>query len=134
MAGVVAGLGPMSTVIDIADESFVVATPAAVAERLSDPDLWRTWWPDLVLTVSRDRGVKGVRWDVAGRVCGTGEIWIEPWGDGVVVHWFLRGRAARRAARLQRAYVADYKRRIHRLKDEFEQDRPVGEPRTGAAR
>ena len=40
--------------------------------------------------MTRDRGVKGVQWAVRGALTGSMEIWLEPVGDGTVVHWFLR--------------------------------------------
>lgn len=128
--------------IDIADESFVVAQPAVLASRFADPRLWHEWWSGLRLAVVRDRGVKGVRWTVAGALTGSAEIWLEPWRDGTIVHWFLRAdptrreapRGSVRAERITRHYVVDYKRRLNRLKDELERDRPVGAPSSGAGR
>lgn len=123
--------------IDIMDDSFVVADPAVLAGRFADAALWREWWPDLDLAVVRDRGRKGIRWAVSGALTGSAEIWLEPWLDGVIVHWYLRADPAtgrvRRTDRMRRALLHDYKRRIHALKDELEQDRPVGAPRPGAA-
>jgi hypothetical protein len=122
--------------IDIMDESFVVADPSMLAGRFADAMLWRQWWPELELSVVRDRGRKGIRWEVSGALAGTAEIWLESWRDGVIVHWYLRAEPAggrvRRAERIRQAYLRDYKRRIHALKDELEQDRPVGAPRPGA--
>lgn len=124
--------------VDIADESFIVASPAVLAARFADSRLWREWWPDLDLTVVRARGEKGIRWSVAGALAGSAEIWLEPWHDGTIVHWFVRAdpreREATRAARITRSYITAYKRRLHRLKDELERDRPVGAPRAGAGR
>lgn len=121
--------------IDVMDDSFVVADRQRLAARLADPALWRRWWPDLHLTVVEDRGQEGVRWSVAGALIGSAEIWLEDWRDGVLVHWFLRAdpvsRTWRSPARLQRSYVAGYKRRIHRLKDDLESGRPVGTPPVG---
>lgn len=117
------------------DDSFVVADRGWLASRFADPALWRSWWPDLDLTVVEDRGREGLRWSVAGELAGSAEIWLEEWHDGVLVHWFLRADPAsgtrRSATRLQRSYVVAYKRRIHRLKDELESGRPVGTPRDG---
>lgn len=125
--------------IDIMDESFVVADVSELAARFADPALWREWWPELSLTVARDRGDQGIHWTVAGALAGSAEIWLEPWRDGVIVHWFLRAdlvppRSARRVARLRDAYVRDYKRRVHALKDELERDRPCGESRAAPDR
>lgn len=125
--------------IDLVDETFVVAERGAVARRLADPVLWRAWWPRLALTVSMNRGLDGIRWSVAGELTGSAEIWLEPWGDGVIVHWFLRaepdpdvGRAA--TGRLQRRYATSFKRRIHAVKDEMEKARVAGAPRLGVQR
>jgi hypothetical protein len=116
------------------DESFVVADAAELAARFADPALWRDWWPDLTLTVAKNRGSKGIRWTVAGALAGSAEVWLEPWRDGVIVHWFLRADpvpspSARRVRRLRESYVRHYKRRVHALKDELERDRPGGTPR-----
>jgi hypothetical protein len=120
--------------IDIIDESFVVADPAELAARFADPALWREWWPELTLRVARDRGSKGIQWTVDGAMDGSAEVWLEPWRDGVIVHWFMRAdpvhpMPARRMQRLRASLVHGYKRRIHALKDEFERDRPCGAPR-----
>jgi hypothetical protein len=76
--------------VDLVDETFVVADRRLLARQISDPALWLEWWPDLRLSVVTDRGVDGIRWSVSGALSGTAEIWLEPWQDGVVVHWFLR--------------------------------------------
>lgn len=119
--------------VDIMDDTFVVADRARLADLFADPALWRSWWPGLDLTVVEDRGSQGVRWSVGGDLAGTAEIWLEEWRDGVLVHWFLRAdpaaRTRRSAGRLRRSYVVAYKRRIHRLKDELESGRAVGTSR-----
>src|SRR5664280_1545623 len=66
--------------VDLADETFVVAALADVARRLHDPQLWRRWWPELELTLFQDRGERGLRWTVTGRLVGSSEVWLEPWG------------------------------------------------------
>lgn len=126
-------------VVDVADETFIAADPARVAERFRAPELAREWWPGIELTVARDRGAEGVQWSVRGELTGSAEIWLEPWHDGVIVHWFLRadpvraGRARSRRGpeRLRRDYVVAFKQRVHRLKDELESGRPAGVPRPG---
>ncbi|MBF6469056.1 polyketide cyclase / dehydrase and lipid transport [Nocardia beijingensis] len=75
--------------IQVADQTFVAASGAAVAELLSAPNQWRRWWPDLDLEVREDRGEKGIRWSVAGALTGTMEVWLEPSLDGVILHYFL---------------------------------------------
>jgi hypothetical protein len=129
--------------VDLVDETFVVATPADLASRLHDPRLWRHWWPELNLTVFQDRGTRGIRWTVTGALVGSSEVWLEPWGDGVVVHYYLRadltasgsateprpGRPARlaRAARaVSRRHSAGVKRCLNALKDELEDGREAG--------
>jgi hypothetical protein len=127
--------------VDLIDETFVVADPDAVAAVVADPRRWRAWWPDLRLTVFMDRGRQGVRWSVAGRLVGSSEIWLEPFGDGVIVHYYLRcepatprrphspRRAARAAARLRHRHAVAWKLRVNSLKDELEAGRQPGEPR-----
>jgi len=136
--------------VDLADETFVVAAPADVARRLHDPQLWRRWWPELELTLFQDRGERGLRWTVTGRLVGSSEVWLEPWGDGTLLHCYLRadltgpgsatevrcGRPAR-LARLARAeshrHGRHVKRCVNALKDELEADRAPGMPRCSEA-
>jgi hypothetical protein len=127
--------------VDLVDETFVVADRRLLARQISDPALWLEWWPDLRLSVVTDRGVDGIRWSVSGALAGTAEIWLEPWQDGVVVHWFLRAglpprgsggsgsHLERECARLRHRYATAFKRRIHALKDDLERGRPAGLPR-----
>lgn len=117
--------------MDIADATFVVTDRAGLAARFADPRLWRTWWPDLELSVGTDRGDAGIRWNVNGRLRGTAEIWLERWHDGVIVHWFVRAQlASGDAAALGDRMIRAHKDRIHRLKDELERTRAPGMPRT----
>jgi hypothetical protein len=123
--------------LDISCDDLVVADPAYVAERLGSDTLWREWWPDLTLTASERRGLEGVRWSVTGAATGTAEWWLEPVRDGVVVHWYLRVDPAqpvrgRAVERLKERYVAAYRERLWRFKDEAEAGRPAGERRTGS--
>ena len=137
--------------VDLVDETFVVADRRLLARQISDPALWLEWWPDLRLSVVTDRGVDGIRWSVSGALSGTAEIWLEPWQDGVVVHWFLRAGlpprgsrdtglplrgsrgsgslTERECARLRHRYATAFKRRIHAIKDDLERGRPAGLPR-----
>ncbi|GAB2643904.1 hypothetical protein GCM10027169_09750 [Gordonia jinhuaensis] len=80
--------------IQIADETFVAAPAARVAEVIADRGNWSRWWPDLRLSVTEDRGESGIRWRVSGGVDGTMEFWLSPRLDGVVVHYFLHGEPA----------------------------------------
>jgi hypothetical protein len=120
--------------LDIADDTFVVASPAAVAELVRDPASWQVWWPDLAPTITRDRGLAGLQWSVRGAVQGSMEIWLEPWGDGVVVHWYLRAepaRVVRRPERERAERVLRWKKQVHALKDRLEAGREPGSPRVG---
>lgn len=124
----------MAAELDIADETFLVTDRVELAGRFADAGLWRSWWPELDLSVNEDRGEAGIRWDVRGRLSGTAEIWLEPWYDGVIVHWFVRARLDRgSAAGLRSEMVRTHKRRIHRLKDELERTRAPGMPRDRAS-
>ena len=121
---------------DLVDETFVVATPAAVAAAIGDPQRWRRWWPDLRLSIFQDRAEQGIRWNLDGALAGSMEVWLEPYGDGVIVHYYLRadpppGRAfsARSARREQRRRALRAKQVFWGLKDELEAGRPAGEPR-----
>ena len=125
--------------LDIVDETFVVAEPARLAAVVRDPARWRGWWPDLRLGVFQDRGDAGVRWNVHGALTGSMEVWLEPYGDGVIVHHYVRcdpgdgrtlsaGPAARELRRRQR----HAKRIFWALKDELECGRRPGDPRPAA--
>ena len=62
------------------------------------------------------------------------EIWLEPWGDGVVLHWYLRAAPARVVRRLEReraARVLRWKEQVHSLKDRLEAGREPGSLRVG---
>ena len=85
-----AGTVSLAPDIDIADETYVGCPPALLAPAVADPASWARWWPDLRLSVTRNRGVKGQQWAVRGALTGSMEIWLEPVGPGTVVHWFLR--------------------------------------------
>lgn len=121
--------------IQVADETFVAADPAAVGRAVSDRASWRRWWPDLRLEVVEDRGDKGVRWTVTGPLTGTMEIWLEPVLDGVLLHYFLHaepsGAAAWELAKMNLAKVTHQrrvagKRMAFEVKSTLEATRPVG--------
>ena len=132
--------------VDLIDETYVVAEPAAVAARLRDADLWRRYWPGLDLVVFMDRGDNGTRWTITGALVGTCEVWLEAFGDGTIVHYFLRADPTRRGSRTEpvtgrprrmqqlalktgRAHAHRWKAMVNTLKDELEAGREVGEPR-----
>ncbi len=121
--------------VDLVDETFVAAAPAAVAAVVHDVDRWRRWWPDLSLSVFQDRGEQGIRWNVAGALVGSMEVWLEPYGDGVIVHYYLRcdppaaaAPTSRPADRERRRRALRAKQVFWRLKDDLEGDRRPGEP------
>ncbi|QUH05920.1 polyketide cyclase / dehydrase and lipid transport [Saccharopolyspora erythraea] len=118
--------------IDVSDEVFIAAAPGAVAERFADPARHRRYWPDLVLRVEEARGVKGVRWSIAGPLTGTMEVWLEPVLDGTVLHYFLR---ADLPAGVRRSAATEARRRrlaaravAFALKDQLESGRAPGCP------
>jgi hypothetical protein len=124
--------------IDLVDDTFVCAAPQAVAARVADPAAWLRWWPDLQLVTTRDRGLKGHQWRVRGALLGTSEIWLEPWRDGVLVHYYLRAelpappRGVVRSAvdRERRHRAQQWKRAVHQLKDALEGGRRPGDAAT----
>lgn len=141
--------------LDLSDDTFVAAEPGAVSTIIHQPRLWRRWWPELHLTIFEDRAERGIRWNVTGALRGSMEVWLEPSGDGVVVHYYLRAdpvvpRPSRRwptgrlptgrlptgswrsgrkgRARLRRRWQLRSKRIFFAVKDELERGRPAGEP------
>jgi len=118
--------------LDLVDETFVVADPTRVAALVRDPTRWPQWWPDLRLDVFQDRGEAGVRWNVRGALTGSMEVWLEPYGDGVLVHHYVRcdpaggGPVTDRERRRRQRHA---KQVFWALKDELEGDRAAGLPR-----
>ena len=121
--------------VQVADETFVAASPQAVGQAVGDRSCWRRWFSDLLLEVVEDRTDKGVRWTVAGPLTGTMEIWLEPVLDGVLLHYFLHaeptgvtaGQLEKMdlAAMTHRRRVAG-KRMAFEVKNALEAGRPVG--------
>ncbi len=85
--------------VQVADQTFVAASGTSVSEIVASKDLWRSWWPDLSMNVTDDRGDKGIRWTVGGALTGTMEVWLEPVPilDGVILHYFLHAGPAAQA-------------------------------------
>lgn len=83
--------------VDLVDETFIRAPLRQVADAVHETDRWLVWWPDLVLSVFQDRDVKGIRWSITGALVGSMELWLEPWGSGVIVHHYLRADPSDRA-------------------------------------
>ena len=112
------------------DATFIVAAQEDLAAVVADPETWAHWWPDLVALSTEDRGLKGARWTVGGAVSGRMEIWLEPFGDGVILHYLLWvDGVGRRQERALQGRVRRWKRQVHRLKDELEAGREPGRPR-----
>ena len=107
--------------VDIVDETFIRASPEDVRARFEDAAWVATVWPHVQPTVTRDRGLKGVRWAVTGQVVGEMEVWLEPFRDGVVVHHYVRGHRGHRAPRdVATRHTLRWKKAVHGLKDRLE--------------
>ena len=108
--------------LDVVDDTWIDAAPAAVAKTVADGSRWRAWWPDFELTVDEARDAKGMRWFVRsarnGTLAGSMEVWLEPVGTGTVAHYFLRLDATG-SARLRRRerdrLIARYRRRAKQV-------------------
>ncbi|MFG1797931.1 polyketide cyclase / dehydrase and lipid transport [Nocardia sp. NPDC049149] len=119
------------TSITVADQTFVAASGAAVADVLSAPNNWLRWWPDLILEVREDRGDKGIRWITKGALVGTMEVWLQPSLDGVILHYFLHAEPhpalpPNRIAAANRARRVAGKNMSFELKSRLEAGRPAG--------
>ena len=121
--------------IQVADETFVAASPDAVGSAVGDRASWRRWFSDLALQVVEDRADKGVRWTVSGPLTGTMEVWLEPMLDGVLLHYFLHaepaGAGPAELARMDLAAITHRrrvagKRMAFAVKNTLEAGRPVG--------
>jgi len=132
--------------VDLIDETFIVAAPAGIADALHEPALWRKLWRNLELVVFQDRGPHGLRFTVTGALVGTNEFWVEPYADGAVVHYYCRCDVTRRGSatepvtgaprqllrisqRALRQHALATKAGLNRLKDELESGRRPGTPR-----
>lgn len=131
-------------VVDLVDETFIVVPARQLAKVIAQTQRWVVWWPELHLEIFMDRGDEGLRWSVTGDLVGSAEIWIEAFGDGVILHYYLRAdptvpssrtepralpdspRGRRTADRLRRSHAVRWKRNVWRLKAELETDRSVG--------
>lgn len=127
--------------IDLIEETYLAVSPARVAAAIRESAFTRALWPDLTLSVFMDRGDAGVRWSAAGALVGSCEIWLEPYGDGVIAHTYLRtdvtapGSSTEAAVVPPRAALKELRRRaLHAkqvwwaLKDRLEAGRGPGDP------
>jgi len=118
--------------IQVADQTFLAAPGAAIAEVLSAANNWRRWWPDLRLDVREDRGDKGIRWTVAGALTGTMEVWLEAVPEGAILHYFLHAEPAAEPKSARALAAANRSRRVagramaFELKARLEAGRPAG--------
>lgn len=107
--------------VDIVDETFIDVPPPVLSTLVADARNQRQWWPHLQLSTVRDRGVKGQKWDIAGEIVGTMEIWLEPFWEGVIVHHFVRGHVGARGRRdVATRHTLRWKRSVTGLKDLLE--------------
>ena len=78
-----------------------------------------------------------MRWKLSGAVEGTAEVWLDEFGDGTVVHTYLRGEPAsggprkrwRRERWVRRRYALPLKRHLTAVKDALEAEHVPGLPR-----
>ena len=113
--------------MDLTAEAFIAVTPDRARTTLAVGSFWEAFWPGLVLDVTQDRGLRGVRWSVSGRLSGSAEVWLEPWREAVVVHVYLRAPDRRLADRLLRRYDQAMREALFLAKDRLEGTRAPAE-------
>jgi hypothetical protein len=123
--------------IDLIEETYVAASPALVVAAVREPAFAAALWPDLHLAVFMDRGDAGLRWTATGALTGSCEIWLEPHGDGVIAHTYLRAEAPgpmdwRAASREVQRRARHAKTVWWQLKDAAEAGRAPGTRAAGA--
>ncbi|SHN42246.1 hypothetical protein SAMN05443668_108144 [Cryptosporangium aurantiacum] len=128
--------------MDLIEETFLAVDPDVVSAAIREPRFTADLWPDLDLSVFMDRGRDGVRWSATGALVGSVEVWLEPYGDGVVAHTFVRADLTRRGSTTEPAQIddwrktaAEHQRRARHakavwwgVKDRLEAGRKPGEP------
>lgn len=130
--------------VDLVDETFIAVSPTVAAAVIAQRDRWSRWFPDVELTIFMDRGSQGIRWSVIGAFVGSMEIWLEAFGDGVILHYYLRVdptqpgtktelapfaqtmTGEREAAKVRVARAKRWKQLVWALKDELEAGREPG--------
>ncbi|CAN5496715.1 hypothetical protein BH10ACT8_BH10ACT8_28920 [soil metagenome] len=117
----------MHPLVHLIDETWIDRPVDDVAAAVAQPSNWAEWWPTLTLTVTRDRGLKGIQWSATGSMRGSVELWLEPVSSGVLLHHFLRldppaaeRWSARRVRRETRRLAWHAKRVFWQLKDNLE--------------
>ncbi|MEV0645800.1 hypothetical protein AB0I28_11120 [Phytomonospora sp. NPDC050363] len=116
-------------VLDLIDDTYMACSPETLAPLVSRPGLAAELWPEWRVSVTEERGVEGVRWEVGGPVVGSTEVWIERYRDrGSLVHVYVRvdpvGRpwSARAAERHRERTRRRVKAVMWELKDRVERD------------
>jgi hypothetical protein len=127
-----AGASAAAPVIHILDESFVVAGAARLRADWCDERVWARLLPGTTLECYEDRGLRGKRWRLHGRLRGTAEVWLQPLPTGVLVHVYVRAdpAASLRAGAVRRLHARtarDLKRFGFQVKDAAEGARRPGE-------
>jgi hypothetical protein len=127
----------MQPQVHLVDDTWIDAPPESVSAEVGHSANWPVWWPYLRLTVTRDRGLKGIQFTAepgpAGgwpALSGTVEIWLEPFKAGVILHHYLRlapaggGELPARVARRVSQQAGWHAKQVFwRLKDELEAGR-----------
>ena len=113
-------------VLDIIDETFILAPVAELQDIFCAEQAWKALGMDV--HCYDDRGVRGKRWTLSGKLTGTVEVWLEPSHGGVIVHVYLQAdpRSRRSARRLRRLYAIPVKRWILEVKSGYDIVRPAG--------
>jgi len=125
---------PSSPAIHLIDETFVVASAHRVRARWCDEQAWQRLLPGTTLTCFEDRGRRGKRWTLQGRLTGTAEVWLEALRTGILVHVYVRADPARRLRpgqlrRLNLRTTLSLKQFGFAVKDDAERARPAGHGR-----
>jgi hypothetical protein len=118
--------------IHILDESFVVAAADRLRADWCDERAWARLLPGTTLECYADRGLRGKRWQLHGRLLGTAEVWLQSLPTGVLVHVYVRADPATplrpgRVRRLHERTARDLKRFGFQVKDAAEGTRRPGE-------
>jgi hypothetical protein len=124
--------------VEILDETVIVVRRETLAAVVGDRGRWVAWWPDLDVTIVRDRGLDGMQWSVVGALVGTCDVVLVEQGAGVLVRYALRAdpsdpgsrttarripdspRGQRELSSLRRRHAMAWKRAVWELKEEFE--------------
>jgi len=116
--------------LDLIDDTYIACSPETLAPLIARPATAAELWPEWRVSVTEDRGVEGVRWEVGGPVAGSTEVWLERYRErGVMVHVYVRvdpvGKpwSARETERRRERARRRVKAVMWRVKDEVERGR-----------